>query len=47
MLNRIDELESVLKDFVDWTTDSTGTLALVDDQTLWERTENVLTNGKS
>ena len=47
MLNRIDELESVLKEFVDWATDSTGTLALVNDQALWERAENVLINGKA
>lgn len=39
---RIEELEDVLKAFVDWKTNEEGTLSLVDDEELWKRAEEVL-----
>lgn len=39
---RIEELEEALKAFVNWTTNEAGTLALVDDEELWKRAEDVL-----
>jgi len=39
---RIEELEAVLKAFIDWTTDEHGTLSLLDDLALWKRAEEVL-----
>jgi hypothetical protein len=39
---RIEELEEVIKAFLDWTTNEHGTLSLLDDVALWKRAEEVL-----
>lgn len=41
---RIEELEEVLKAFLDWTTNEYGNLSLLDDVALWKRAEQVLEN---
>jgi hypothetical protein len=39
---RIEELEEILKAFVNWRTNEEGTMSLVDDEELWKRAEEVL-----
>lgn len=39
---RIEELEDVIKAFLDWTTNEHGNLSLLDDVALWKRAEEVL-----
>jgi predicted small metal-binding protein len=39
---RIEELEEVIKAFLDWTTNEHGNLSLLDDVALWKRAEEVL-----
>lgn len=41
---RIEELETVLSKFVNWTTNEAGTKSLGDDVELWELAEKVLEN---
>lgn len=39
---RVQELEEILKAFVNWATDETGTKSLLDDEELWSRAEKIL-----
>lgn len=41
---RIEDLEDVIKAFLDWTTNEHGNLSLLDDVALWKRAEQVLEN---
>jgi hypothetical protein len=39
---RIQELEDILKCFVNWKTDKDGNKSILDDDELWDRSEKIL-----